>query len=169
MRILTKSLGGNTQLDYEVTTTPFPLQASPSDVTQPLTTASLTVVASNQGNHPVTVTSIQISFDIAPQSDPDDATYLTSIGSGITFQVLSDPQQKIWTVSNDNNGNLTATAVAPGGVVIDDAGFAFVASGIQPNRSVGSFNLTISEVVNGIRSGSAPDVPEYVATKVTPL
>lgn len=150
-RPLTRVREENTQLTYRVSTSPSPLQASPS-APAALTEASLTVIASNQGRDTVGVQEIRISFDIAEPSNPDDATYLTSVGNGIDAQMLGDPEQKIWTVDNPGDGSFTFRAVGDSVPVLEQ-GLAVLLSGIKPNRSVGTFQLTITEI---LADGSAP-------------
>lgn len=146
MRMNTRRRFDEAGLQYELSSTPSPLQASPGDPTKPLAKAELIVIASNQKDAPANVASVSISFDIAPSGKPDDATYLTSIGTGIHFEVMGDPGQAVWTVTNDGAGTFTATAKA-GSVPIASQGLAFLISNIQPNRSVGTFDLTITETL----------------------
>lgn len=148
MRMNTRRRLDEPTLHYELSSTPSPLQASPADSTKPLATAELTVIASNPNNPPANVASVSIAFDVATASDPDDATYLTSIGTGIVFEVMGDPDQAVWRVTNDGAGTFTASAKA-GSVPIVGEGLAFLISNIRPNRSVGTFELTISETLAG--------------------
>lgn len=135
-------------LQYELSSTPSPLQASPADSTKPLATAELTVIASNPNRGPVHVASVSIAFDVAPPGDENDATYLTSVSTGIVFEVMGDPGQATWTVTNDGTGTFTVTARA-GSVPIASQGLAFLLRNIRPNRNAGTFDLTISETLLG--------------------
>ena len=157
MHIVTRILSSGTSLDYAVDTSPFPLQASPMDTSKLLTTATLTLIASNPKSTQVNLSSVELAFDIAPSDDADDGTYLTSIGSGIGFVAYGDPEQKLWTCTNDGAGNLAATAKA-GSVPITGQGLGLIVSNIQPNRGIGTFQLTITETVTG--KGAAETVIE---------
>jgi len=157
VHIVTRILSSGTSLDYAVDTSPFPLQASPMDTSKLLTTATLTLIASNPKSTLVNLASVELAFDIAPSDDADDGTYLTSIGSGIGFVAYGDPEQKLWTCTNDGAGNLAATAKA-GSVPITGQGLGLIVSNIQPNRGIGTFQLTITETVTG--KGAAETVIE---------
>lgn len=149
MHMLTRRLLDEPSLRYEVETTPSPLQASPTDPTDPLATATLIVVASNPPYHATAkVKSVSIAFDVAAPGQADGATYLTSIGTGIDFQVMGDPDQEIWARTDNGAGRFTAAARA-GSVDVAGEGLAFILSNIRPNRGVGTFELTIEETLDG--------------------
>lgn len=159
MKMLVHTVAGSasepkTLLTYSIATTPSPLQASPEDVKAPLTSASITVVADNLNAEPADIKSVIISFDIAPRgSAADDATYLTSNPDGMMIQILNDPKKK-W-APEAKAGVFTATANDGSEKVVGE-GLGFIISGIRPNRSVGTFVLTVTEIrADGSRASQA--------------
>ncbi len=130
-----------TQLRYDVSTTPFPLQASPADGAP--STATLTVVAANPTpSTPVTLQGINIALPVG-----SDGKSLTADATGIG-PVAPDG----WRLQTTKHGSDSVEYVfvpQPGKGVIGKQGLAFNFNNIRVNTQPGPCQLTVKEGSTG--------------------
>jgi hypothetical protein len=130
-----------TLLDFELSTTPDPPQASPK--TGKPRTLTLTFVANAPGDSEVNCTKVKIEFDVAQGADEClDSTFLSCGGTNLGFQADS----KAWIrLTDDPYG--TATFVRPTGVDPDVGadGYTFEIDNIPVSPVVGTAQVTVTE------------------------
>lgn len=133
------------ELNYSVTPTPFPLQASPKSGSPAI--GSLTVVGTNPnadaGDHPVTLKGIAIQIPVGP-----DANDLTPDAS--TIQVVYPDGWNAPTVTNvtDKDGDAAVKysfTPQPGHGSVGAEALLFVFNNIQVNDHIGTADLTITD------------------------
>jgi hypothetical protein len=142
-------MGGSVQLDYAVSTDPFPLQASPG--TGELVTCVLTITASNPAQdpskNPVTIKGVQITL---PLGDAGNA--LTDSPASIGA-VAPDG----WTLQSGTDAGVYAFVPTAGSAVVTDVSLEFVFNDVQINRQPGTVEHLL--VMEGSGGCQPPDCP----------
>lgn len=123
----------NPLLSYSVSTTPDPIQASPSQDSPSL--ATLSIVVSNNTHQIITCKSITFSFTVGK-----NAKDFSNDTTGITSSTTPG-----WSI-NQSGGVFTATPNTPTAGQVGAGGLSFELSGIKVNQQPGTFDFTITEV-----------------------
>jgi len=137
-----------TLLDYEVSTDPEQLQASPPDGNPSYGTVTI-VVTNPSTTTPVLVQ--QILFSVPIGSDAADLT-MAATASGIL--VTASPSTQ-WRIAQTAAGVFTATPL-PGFGTVTGTGLAFRLSNIVLNQQVGTALLTVRETSAAAPAGKKP-------------
>ena len=131
----TTSVDNNCLLDYAISTSPDPLQASPLQGNPSI--AALTIVVSNGTTDPIYCDRITFSFDIGPL-----AQNLTNVGKGILCAASPSDQ---WRIAGNDEGVFVATATKPEYREITTNGLVFQIYNVQVNQQVGTFAFNVDE------------------------
>jgi hypothetical protein len=137
-----------TLLDYEITTGPEQLQASPPDGNPSY--GSVTIVVTNPSTTtPVLVQQIQFAIPIGA-----DAADLTTAAAAGGILVTASPSAQ-WQIAPTAAGVFTATPL-PGFGTVTGTGLAFRLSNIVLNQQVGTAMLTVQETSAAAPAGTTP-------------
>jgi hypothetical protein len=149
------SVGANAGLlDYSLTTSPAPLQASPASGDAAI--GSIDIAVSNGGDDPIYCDSIRITLPVG-----DLAQDLTNDPKSL--RVAASPSGK-WTLASTKvEGVLMATPNKPEYAEITTDGIFFQIYNIHVNRQVGTFEL---HLVESAHKGTDPDVKRDNAYKL---
>ena len=131
-------------LRYALTTEPFPLQASPQSGN--LTTATLTVVASNPTPNPVTLQGLIVTLPIG-----DDSTDLTPDAASI-----SPIPPANWTLEPNPQGGKFVFHPNTGHGAVGSEGLDFVFNDVEINRQTGTVAV---EIMEGSNNCTPPNCP----------
>ena len=121
-------------LSYGIATSPDPLKASTQ--TGNATTAELVMTVSNLTRDPIHCRKILFSMPIGENAD--------ALTSSTEILCTASPSDK-WQISGDGEGVFTATPVSPDDNQILAEGISFLFYGIEVNKQVGTFTLSIEE------------------------
>ena len=121
-------------LSYGIATSPDPLKASTQ--TGSATTAELVVTVSNLTPAPIHCRKILFSLPIGENAD--------ALTSNTEILCTASPSDK-WQIRGDGEGVFTATPVSPDDNQILSDGISFLFYGIEVNKQVGTFTLSIEE------------------------
>jgi hypothetical protein len=148
-----------TLLDYEITTGPGQLQASPPDGNPSYGTVTI-VVTNPSTTTPVLVQQIQFSIPLGA-----DAADLTTAAAASGIGVTASPSAQ-WQIAQTAAGVFTATPL-PGFGMVTGTGLAFRLSNIVLNQQVGTAMLTVTETSAAAPAGTTP--APAPSTAVVPL
>ena len=131
-------------LRYALTTDPFPLQASPQSGN--LTTATLTVVASNPTPNPVTLQGLIVTLPVG-----DGSTDLTPDAASISPIAPAN-----WTLEPNPQGGKFVFHPNTGHGAVGSEGLKFVFNTVEINRQTGTVAV---EIMEGSNNCTPPDCP----------